>query len=101
MGLMNLIHNSIEAIKQNGDININWHKNSNNMSLLKIEDSGCGISKELRKRIFKPFFTTKINGSGLGLFTIYKIIYLSGGEINLSNSQKTTFLINLPLGDIS
>ena len=101
MILMNLIHNSIEAIKKDGEINISWHKNSNNMSLLKIEDSGCGISKELRKRIFKPFFTTKINGSGLGLFTIYKIIYLSGGEINLSNSPKTTFQINLPLGDIS
>ena len=101
MILMNLINNSIEAIKKDGEININWHKNTNNMSLLKIEDSGCGISEELRKKIFKPFFTTKINGSGLGLFTIYKIIYLSGGEINLSNSQKTTFLINLPLGDIS
>lgn len=101
MILMNLINNAIEAIKQDGEININWHKIPNNMSLLKIEDSGSGISKELRKKIFKPFFTTKTNGSRLGLFTIYKIIYLSGGEINLSNSPKTTFLINLPLGDIS
>ncbi len=99
MIFMNLIHNSIEAIKKDGQIDISWHKISDNMTLLKIQDSGSGISKELRKKIFKPFFTTKSNGSGLGLFTIYKIIYLSGGQIYLSESEKTTFLINLPIGE--
>lgn len=100
MIFMNLISNSIEAIEHNGEIKISWNKSLNNMSLLKFEDSGNGISKELRKKIFKPFFTTKNNGSGLGLFTVYKIIYLSGGRINLSEDTKTTFLINLPLGEM-
>lgn len=101
MIFMNLINNAIDAIKKNGEIKISWHKNLDNMTLLRIEDSGPGISKELRKKIFKPFFTTKNNGSGLGLFTVYKIVYLSGGQINLSDSPKTTFLINLPLGETS
>ena len=101
MIFMNLINNSIDAIKKNGDIAISWHKNLDNMTLLKIEDSGSGISKKLRKKIFKPFFTTKSNGSGLGLFTVYKIVYLSGGQINLSDNPKTTFLINLPSGGTS
>jgi len=101
MIFMNLINNAIDAIKKHGKITISWHKNLDNMTLLKIEDSGPGISKELRKKIFKPFFTTKNNGSGLGLFTVYKIVYLSGGQINLSDNPKTTFLINLPLGETS
>ncbi|MFK5881802.1 MAG: ATP-binding protein [Sulfurospirillum sp.] len=97
MIFMNLINNSIEAIKNGGEIDIDWSKSSNNMSLLKIKDSGSGIPKALRKKIFKPFFTTKPNGSGLGLFTIYKIVYLSGGQMNLADKKETTFLINLPL----
>ncbi len=99
MIFMNLIHNSIEAIKQDGDIDINWKKNSNNMTLLRIQDSGCGIPESLRKKIFKPFFTTKNNGSGLGLFTIYKIVYLSGGQMHLADKKKTTFVISLPTGE--
>ncbi len=67
------------------------------MSVLKIVDSGPGIPKQMREKIFKPFFTTKSNGSGLGLFTIYKIVYLSGGQISLLESDKTTFVIKLPL----
>ncbi len=97
MIFMNLINNSIEAIKSGGEIDIEWSKSSGNMSLLKIKDSGSGIPKVLRKKIFKPFFTTKPNGSGLGLFTIYKIVYLSGGQMNLADKEETTFLINLPL----
>lgn len=97
MILVNLINNSIEAIEKNGDIDISWHSDANGMSILKIEDSGTGISEETRKKIFKPFFTTKSNGSGLGLFTIYKIVYLSGGQISLLDTKKTTFMIKFPL----
>jgi len=97
MIFMNLIHNSIEAIKNGGKIDINWHKSTDNMSILKIRDNGSGIPKSLRKKIFKPFFTTKIHGSGLGLFTIYKIVYLSGGQMSLGDDEKTTFIINLPI----
>ncbi len=97
MIFMNLINNSIEAIKSEGEIQINWQKSQNNMTTFKIQDSGCGIPQALKNKIFKPFFTTKTNGSGLGLFTIYKIVYLSGGQMSLADSDKTTFIINLPL----
>jgi len=97
MIFMNLIHNSIEAIKNGGEIDISWHRSSDDMSILKIRDSGNGIPKSVRKKIFKPFFTTKADGSGLGLFTIYKIVYLSGGQMSLLDDEKTTFIINLPL----
>ena len=95
--MMNLITNAIEALDNGGDIDINWHKNTNSMSLLTVQDSGKGISKEIKEKIFKPFFTTKKNGSGLGLFTVYKIVYLSEGHIHLGNDEKTTFRIYLPI----
>ena len=97
MILVNLINNSVEALQKDGEIEISWHSDDKDMSVLKIVDSGSGIPKQMREKIFKPFFTTKSNGSGLGLFTIYKIVYLSGGQISLLESDKTTFVIKLPL----
>jgi len=97
MILINLINNSIEALQKDGEIEITWHSDDKDMSVLRIADSGPGIPKQLREKIFKPFFTTKSNGSGLGLFTIYKIVYLSSGQISLLDSNKTTFVIKLPL----
>jgi len=101
MILLNLINNAIEAIKREGKVKISWVKKANNMSELRITDSGHGIPKALQKKIFKPFFTTKSHGSGLGLFTVYKIVYLSGGQIHIADTDATTFIIKLPQGDIS
>ncbi|WP_331775105.1 sensor histidine kinase [Sulfurospirillum sp. 1612] len=101
MIVLNLINNAIDAIKQKGNIEISWVKKPNQMSELKITDSGCGIPKTLRKKIFKPFFTTKSHGSGLGLFTVYKIVYLSGGQIHIADDDTTTFIIKLPQGELS
>jgi signal transduction histidine kinase len=97
MILMNLISNSIEVLEDGGKISIDWQKQKNGMSLLKIQDSGPGIPSEIKEKIFKPFFTTKKNGSGLGLFTVYKIVYLSGGHMHLGVEEKTTFRVYLPV----
>ena len=95
--VMNLITNAIEALGSGGSIEINWQKDTDNMSLLTVRDSGNGITNEIKEKMFKPFFTTKKNGSGLGLFTVYKIVYLSKGRIHLGNGKKTTFRIYLPI----
>jgi len=99
MIFLNLINNSIEALDNEGTIEVQWHKRSKSMSLLKIIDSGKGIPIANKKNIFKPFFTTKKDGSGLGLFTVYKIVYLSGGNMKLLDTQKTTFEISLPINN--
>ena len=95
--LLNIITNSIEALKNGGTIEINWQKDRDDMSLLTIQDNGSGIPLNIRDKIFKPFYTTKENGSGLGLFTVYKIVYLSGGHMHLNNEKKTTFRIYIPI----
>lgn len=98
--LTNLIHNSIDACDKNGHIKLEWHNISNNMSLLRFSDDGSGIDATVRENLFKPFFTTKKYGSGLGLFTIYKIVYFSGGNMTLADTKLTTFEIYLPTEDL-
>ncbi len=98
MIFMNLMNNSIEAIGNDGTIDVRWNRYRENSSRLFFRDTGTGIPEGVRSRIFRPFFSTKPNGSGLGLFTIYKIVYQSGGEIRLSDHEETTFVITLPIG---
>ncbi len=68
--------------------------------LIKVTDTGCGISKENMKHILEPFFTTKDvgEGTGLGLATVYGIIRQSGGFLDIQSKvgKGTTFLIYLP-----
>lgn len=69
--------------------------------VVKISDDGAGISQEVFPRIFEPYFTTKPEGSGLGLATSQAIIEQHGGRIDVASSpgQGTTFLVFLPEGD--
>ena len=63
-----------------------------------VEDSGPGISAEVRTRIFEPFFTTKDWGTGLGLATVYAIVEAHGGQIEVDPGEVcgTRFTIHLP-----
>jgi signal transduction histidine kinase/ActR/RegA family two-component response regulator len=65
---------------------------------ISIRDNGCGISPEALNRIFDPYFTTKPNGSGLGLTTAYAIVLKHGGRISVESTPGvgTEFNIDLP-----
>jgi len=62
-------------------------------------DTGPGILPDVKHHLFEPFFTTKPHGSGLGLFTCYRIVEAHGGYINVDSQigQGTTFTITLPV----
>jgi PAS domain S-box-containing protein len=97
----NLIMNSAQAMNFKGtiEISLNYNKNKNSLQVI-IADSGPGIPFEIRDKIFQPFFTTKKlgEGTGLGLDICSKIISNHGGTIWLEpNSEKTTFIIELPI----
>lgn len=95
--LINLIVNAIEAIERDGKIEIHMKK-GNNFVTITITDSGPGISDEDLEQIFYPFYTTKSNGTGIGLAICQTIIESLGGTINIYNvSSGARVKIKLPL----
>jgi signal transduction histidine kinase len=96
----NLIKNAIQAIGDDskGEIELFVSDLSDNYYQIKVQDSGTGISEELRKHLFQPNFTTKTSGMGLGLAISKNIIENIGGRIyySLSATGKTCFVIELP-----
>ena len=87
--LINLLHNSAEAIFQSGRIEIKAHRDNisgkenikSPYTVITVGDNGTGISGEAAKHLFEPFWTTKKDGTGLGLAIIYRIIEEHGGTI--------------------
>lgn len=97
---MNLLLNAVEAIEENGVITVRSHLIPQSKRLrIEIGDTGCGIPPEDMSRIFEPFFSTKRNGTGLGLAVNYGIIQKHRGNIQVSSQpgQGTLFTIEIPL----
>ena len=92
--ITNLIKNSIDAMKNNGAINITA-KNSVDVTVIDVKDSGPGIPQEIISKIFSSLYTTKRDGTGLGLKMAKTIIDSHGGSISVRNNP-TTFTIRLP-----
>lgn len=96
----NLIVNSCQAMKFNGTLTIQAEKSENGI-LVRISDTGHGISAEVGDKIFTTFYTTKSSGegSGLGLDIVRKIIENHKGKIWYESiiNQGTTFYVELPI----
>lgn len=96
--LLNLTKNALEAMKDGGILQLTVTKASRSC-LITIADNGEGISQENLEKIFTPFFTSKENGTGLGLVVCKRIIESFGGEIAIESKLKigTQVRITLPL----
>src|SRR5690606_22844260 len=96
----NLIQNAIQAIPegQTGRIELMLGRERQN-AILSVRDNGNGIPSQLRGNIFKPYFTTKTSGTGLGLAMTRKIIEFWKGAIwfETEEGKGTVFFIRLPL----
>jgi len=94
---VNLITNAIHAMNSSGSISITAYDDPKWM-MIEIHDTGTGIPKELKEKIFEPLFTTKQTGTGLGLISCKNIIEAHDGSITVKSTGETgtTFLIKLP-----
>lgn len=90
----NLLLNAVQAINGAGRINIVFYKSGNHM-VIEFEDSGPGIPAEILPKVFDPLFTTKQQGTGLGLATCKNLVGQHGGKILVKNNP-TTFSVVLP-----
>ncbi|MED0903534.1 two-component sensor histidine kinase [Bacillus cereus] len=85
--LLNIIKNGIESMPKGGDIQIRAYKKAGENLCISIEDQGFGIENEKIEKIGKAFYTTKENGTGLGLMITYKIIEEHQGSIAIQSSM--------------
>lgn len=96
--LINMLLNAIHAVSEKGKINIRSRMNKKKNSVsIEIQDNGHGIPKDKLKKIFEPFYTTKANGTGLGLSVSYGIIKNHGGMIKILSERVTGTLITISL----
>lgn len=98
--LLNIIKNALNAMENGGRLDLSAYAQGNNVVIC-VRDTGCGIDQEHLAKIFEPYFTTKANGTGLGLTVVYKIIKEHGGDISVESTvgQGTCFRISLPVPD--
>ncbi len=97
---VNLLKNSVQAVAEESspEINIDIFASKADVTI-KIKDNGCGISEEIKDKLFEPNFTTKSSGTGIGLAITKRIIQNAQGSIWFTSSKKegASFYICLPL----
>lgn len=87
--LINLVVNAIEAVKDREEplITLSANAGSNGRPIIKVSDNGMGMSPEVMENIFIPFFSTKKNGSGIGLSLCKQILLLHKGNIQVQSME--------------
>ena len=95
--LINLVKNAVQAMDKQGSISIRLHATSSYVQLC-VQDEGIGLSKEAYNNLFKPFFTTKDQGTGLGLPLVKKIMDDANGTVEVESMPYigTTFILTFP-----
>jgi two-component system CheB/CheR fusion protein len=96
--LDNLVRNAVEAMPEGGNLAISAERVGSE-AVIKVSDTGVGIPEEAMRRLFKPFYTTKSGGLGLGLAYCKTAVEAQGGSITAESKvgEGTTFTVTLPL----
>ncbi len=100
---VNLVVNACEAMERGGSIVIQEEVAQNHsggvMAVIRVSDNGPGIDESIREKVFQPFFTTKEEGTGLGMSIVARIVEEHGGGIEIESNQDggATFVIALPV----
>ena len=96
--LLNLVINALQAVERQGRVELRVHRTDDFLAI-EVRDTGPGMPPEKLSTIFEPYYTTKSEGSGLGLWIAQQIIIAHGGTIQAANVQSggALFTVRLPL----
>lgn len=111
--LLNLFLNAVQAVGDGGTVDVSIKKATRkivssdsrevdvNVAILNVEDSGPGLTSDVLSKLFQPFFTTKGDGTGLGLAVSRRIMTALGGSLEAENRDEggARFILSLPLAD--
>ena len=98
--LLNLFTNAADALAGRVDPKITLTVNKAKNSRIRVEDNGCGIPVHRLQDVFKPFYTTKAHGTGLGLMIARKMIAKMNGTLEITSTENkgTAVDISIPAG---
>ena len=96
--ILNVVINGVQAMPQGGLLAISARR-QNGMALAEVQDQGNGIPKELHDKVFELYFTTKKEGSGIGLAQTYQILQWHYGTVNFESAETTgtVFRFQIPI----
>lgn len=96
--VLNVVVNAMQAMPEGGELRFEASADDENAEI-RISDTGSGIPEELREKIFRLYFTTRQDGSGIGLAMTFRIVQLHDGTIDFTSEpgKGTTFFIRLPI----
>jgi signal transduction histidine kinase len=95
--VLNLVQNALNAMPEGGTLTLEGVRTATHVQL-HVRDTGIGMTAEQIPQIFEPLYTTKPEGTGLGLFIAHEIVAAHGGQVTVESSvwQGTTFTLQLP-----
>lgn len=95
--LWNLLLNAAEAIEGSGEIGVEVSADRSGAAQIRVRDTGCGMSDEVKASIFDPFFTTKAEGTGLGLSLVHRILESCDGWLTVDSApgRGSVFTVSL------
>ncbi len=97
---LNIALNALQAMNNGGTLTIRtrWQPEHDRVEV-RFEDTGAGIPPEVQEKLFTPFFTTKRQGTGLGLYVVRSIVERQGGEVTFHSTpgEGTVFIVRLPI----
>ena len=98
--LLNFLTNAVDALQGRQDPVIALRVlKRDGMIQIQVEDNGCGMTEEEQRALFKPFYTTKAKGTGLGLVIVKKMLTTMQGTIQISSTKNSGTVVNVTLPD--
>lgn len=98
--ILNIVLNGVQAMPEGGSLRIVARREGDG-ALITVRDQGAGIPKDIRDKVFNLYFTTKKDGSGIGLAMAYRVVQLHHGSVEFTSiaGQGTTFYLRFPLAE--